>query len=131
LARWTNRRRIHPPTGLSSGGGVVSSCCSGGGVGVVLSFGGGGGGGHTPDPVTGGPWSASLAPDLGARVPVCLPSTPTWILVVRLGAILSGESSTGLTSTGSSSSCSSATVTPSPPSLELGNESSVCLVATG
>jgi hypothetical protein len=110
---------------------VVSSCCSGGGVGVVLSFGGGGGSSHTPDLVTGGPWSASLAPDLGARVLVCLPSKPTWILVVRLGAGLSGESSTGLTSTGSSSSSSSAMVTPSPPSLELSNESSVCLVATG
>jgi hypothetical protein len=53
---------------------VFSSCCSGrsggggGGVGVVVMLDGGGGSGQTSDPVTSDPRSASLAPDLGARV---------------------------------------------------------------
>jgi hypothetical protein len=108
---------------------VVSSCCSGG-VGVVVSLDGGDGSGHTMDLVTGNPPSSSLAPDLGARVLVGLPYGPTWILVVRLGASLGGESSTSMISMGSSSSSSSIAATPSPPSLGLDDESFVHLVAT-
>jgi hypothetical protein len=112
---------------------VVGSSCDGGGcsrVAVVeaLFDSGGGGGGHTKDPVTGAPLSGSLVPDLGARVPVGLPSTPTWILVMRLGAGLGGESSTGMIFMGSSSS---AAATPFPPSLGLDDEISVRLDATG
>jgi hypothetical protein len=61
--------------GLSSGGSVVfSSCCSGGGgVGVMAMVSGGGCGGQTSNPVSIDSWSASLAPDLGARVLVGLP----------------------------------------------------------
>jgi hypothetical protein len=66
-------------------------------------------------------------PDLGTRVPVGLLCAPIYILVVHLGAGLGGESSTGLTSTGSSSTM----VTPSPPSLKLSAESTVCLIANG
>jgi hypothetical protein len=116
---------------------VVPSCCSGGGGGgggigvMVLLDSGGGGGGHTSDPVMGDYPSGSLASDLGARVPVGHPCAPTQILAVRLGADLSGESSTGMISTRSSPSSSSAMMTPSPPSLGLGDESSVLLVATG
>jgi hypothetical protein len=100
-------------------------------VGVMVSLGGGGGGGHTSDLDTGDHQSTSLTSDLGARVPVGLPCTPTWILVMCLGAGLGGEPSTGMISTGSSSSSSSATATPSPPSLKLGNESSILLITTG
>jgi hypothetical protein len=96
-----------------------------------VSLHGGGGGGHTSDSVTGEPRSASLASDLGARVLVSLPCAPTWILTVRLGARLSGESSTGMTSTGSSSSSSSITTTPSPLSLRHGDESFIRLIAIG
>jgi hypothetical protein len=125
-----------PPTRLSSGGGVVfSSCCSGGdgcsGVGVMATLGSGGGGGQTSDPVTGDPRSASLASDLGARVSVGLHLGSTRILAVHLGVGLDGELSTGLISTGSSSSSSSTTVTPSPPSLKLGDEGIIHLGATG
>jgi hypothetical protein len=108
--------------GLRSGGDVVAA---------VGSSCNGGGGGHTLDPVMGDPWSASLASDLNARVPMGVPCTPTWILAVLLGAGLGGESSTDVTSTGSSSSSSSAMVTPSPSFLGLSDESSICLGATG
>jgi hypothetical protein len=94
-------------------------------------LGGGCGNSHTSDPVTGDPRSASHVPDLGARVPVGPPCVPTWIIVLRLSVSLGGESSTGMTSTGSPSSSSSGTATPYPPSLRLGDESSVCLGATG
>jgi hypothetical protein len=147
LARWANQLRIWPPTGLRSGRGVVvvvDSCCSGGGcveveaslsggsyVEVKASLGGGDGSGHTMDPVMGDPQSGSLAPDLGARVLVCLPCAPTWILAVCLGVDLGGESSTDMISMGSSSSSSSTAVTPSPPSLGLGDERSIRLDAIG
>jgi hypothetical protein len=124
--------------GLCSGGSVVvavSSPCDGGksGWAAVIEgpLGGGGDGGHTANPVTGDLCSGSLATNLGARVLVGHPCAPTWILTMRLGAGLSGELSTGMISTGSSSSSSSETVTPSPPSLRLGDESSIYLNANG
>jgi hypothetical protein len=73
---------------------------------------GGGGGGHTVDPVTGDPPLSPLTPDLGARILVGLPCTPTWILAVCRGPGLSGESNTEKISLGSSSS----SAFPSPPS---------------
>jgi hypothetical protein len=133
--RWVNRHWIHPPTRLSSCGGVVfSSCCSGGGgVGFVVTIGsgGGGGGGQTLDPITVDPRSASLAPDLGARVPVGVPLGLIWILVICLYAGLSGELSTDITLMESSSSVSLATMTPSSPSLGLSDDNTVRLGATG
>jgi hypothetical protein len=120
------------PYGVSSDGNVVfSSCWSGGDVGVMVTFGGGGGGDQTLDPVTGDPRSASLVLDLGARVLVGLPLGPTRILAIHLGAGLSGESSIGMTYTGSSSSSSSVTATSSPPSFELSDECTVHLDTTG
>jgi hypothetical protein len=98
---------------------------------VKASLGGGDGSGHTMDPVMGDPRSGSLAPDLGTRVSVCLPCAPMWILAVCLGADLGGESSTDMNSMGSSSSSSSTAVTPSPPSLGLGDERSIRLDAIG
>jgi hypothetical protein len=121
-----------PPTGLSSGDDVVfSSCCSDGGVGVMVTLGDGSGDGQNSDPVIGDPRSISLAPDLGARVPVGLPLRLTQILTVYLGAVLGGESSIGMTSMGSSSSSSSTMATHSPSSLRLGDEGIVHLGATG
>jgi hypothetical protein len=118
--------------GLSSDGSVVFSSCCSGGVGVVVTLDGGGGGGQTLDLVMGDPRPASLALDLGARVLVGLPCTLTWILDVRLGAVLLDWGlSTNMTSTGSSLFASSAMVTPSPPSLKLGDEDTVHLGATG
>jgi hypothetical protein len=46
---------------------------------------GGSGGGKLGDPVMGGPYSGPLAPDLGARVPVGRPCSPTSILAVKQG----------------------------------------------
>jgi hypothetical protein len=105
----------------SCGGGVVLEApLDGGGGGVMvltaLLGGSGGGDGHTSDPVLGDPWSVSLALVHGARVPMGLPLGPIWILIVCLYASLGGESSTGMTSTGSSSSSSSVAVTYSAPS---------------
>jgi hypothetical protein len=127
--------------GLRSGGDsatVVGSCGGGGGSVMVLTAplgGSGGGDGHTSDPVPGDPWPASLALVHGARVLMGLPLGPIRILIVCLYASLGGESSTGMTSTGSSSSSSSVAVTyfapSSPPSLGLGDDNTVCLSATG
>jgi hypothetical protein len=116
---------------LQSGGDSVVVVGSYGG-GVVLKTplgGGGGGGGHTSDPVPGDPWPASLAPVHGARVLVGLPLGPLRIIVVCRYADLSGESRTGMTSTGSSSS-SSAVVTPSAPSLGSDDDNTDHLGAT-
>jgi hypothetical protein len=119
--------------GLRSGGSVVVSSCGGGGGGgcgfVVVEEplnGGGGGSGHTMDPVTGEPPppSSSLALDLGTRVPVCLPCGPTWILVVRLGAGLSGESSTGMISMGSSLTMVTLVLPPSDSMMRVSSASS-------
>jgi hypothetical protein len=121
-----------PPMGLRSGGSVVVSSCGGGGGGgsgfVVVEEplnGGGGGSGHTMDPVTGEPPpSSSLALDLGTRVLVCLPCGPTWILVVRLGAGLSGESSTGMISMGSSLTMVTLVLPPSDSMMRVSSASS-------
>jgi hypothetical protein len=99
---------------LDGGGGSVT--------GHMEPLGGdGGGGSHTSDPFSGDPWLASLAPFRSARVPVGLPLGPIWILAVCLYADLDGESSTGITSTGSPSSSTSA----------AGDDNIVCLSATG
>jgi hypothetical protein len=87
----------------------------GDGVVVMVSSSCSGGGGHTVNLVTGEPPSGSLAPDLGARVPVGLPCALTWIRVMCIGASLDGESSTGKILMGSSLSSSSSAF-PSPPS---------------
>jgi hypothetical protein len=126
-----------PPTWLSSGGSVVfSSCCSGGGgsggVGVMATVGGGGGGDQTSDLFLVDPRSASLALDLSTRVPVGLPLGLIQILAVYLYVGLGGESSTGITSTGSSSSSAVAapSLPSSAPSLGLSDENTICLGAT-
>jgi hypothetical protein len=135
--------------GLRSGGGslaVVGSCSGGavlevpldGGDGVVVTVSlGGGGGGHTANPDSGESGLASLAPILGARVPVGRPSGLIQIHVVYLYNDLGGvDSGIGMTSTDSSSlsttavmitSSSSSSVTPSP---SLGNVNIGCLCAT-
>jgi hypothetical protein len=77
---------------------------------------GDGGGGHTADPFTSGPPSGPLAPDLGTRVLMGCPSSPTWILAVSSGPGLDGEFSTEKILTGSSSPLSSSAL-PSLPSL--------------
>jgi hypothetical protein len=113
--------------GLQSGDDVVvavGSSCNGG-------FGGGGGGSHTMDPVTGDPPSGSLAPHLGDRVLMGLPCAPTSILAVCLGADLGGELSTGIIFVWSSSLSSLTAVTPSHPSLGLGDERFLRHNATG
>jgi hypothetical protein len=46
----------------------------------------GGGGGDVMRPVTGGPPLGPLGADLGARVPVGRPCSPTWIRVVKYPA---------------------------------------------
>jgi hypothetical protein len=120
---------------LDGGGGIV--------VMRMTLLGGGGGGGHTSDPVSGDPWPASLAPNLGSRVLVGLPLRPIRIHAVCLYTILGGDSSTNITLTGSLSSSSTAAATPSsppvvatpsspssPPSLELSDDNTVCLSAT-
>jgi hypothetical protein len=118
--------------GQRSGGGVVvvvAPSCGGGGNGWTEEVEAllGGGGGHTVDPVIGDPPpSGSLAPDLGARVPVGLPCDPTWIRVMCLGVGLSDESSIGKILMVSSSS----SVFPSPPSPCPGDENLKCLDAT-
>jgi hypothetical protein len=111
------------------GGAVVEAPLSGGGGAMVTAplVGGGGGGSHTTDPISGESQPASLAPVRGARGPVGRPRGPIRIRVVCLYIDrLGGDSSTGMTSTGSSSSSSSITVTsttsstsvtPSSPSL--------------
>jgi hypothetical protein len=88
--------------GLHSGGGslaAVGSCGGGavlevplnsGGVVVTVRLDGGGGGGHTTDSVSGESGLASLAPILGARVPVGRPCGPIHIRDICLYDGLSG-----------------------------------------
>jgi hypothetical protein len=139
--------------GLQSGGGslvAVGSCSGGtvlevpldggGGVVVTVPLGGGGGGdGHTADPDSRESRLVSLAPILGARVPVGQPYGLIRICVVCLYDGLSGvDSGTGMTLTDSSSlsttatmitSSSSSSVTPSSPSPSLGDVNTDCLCA--
>jgi hypothetical protein len=70
--------------GLRSVSGAVvelSSSCGSGGDWIeqdgAPSLDGGGGGDHTTDPVTGGPPSGPLVPDLHPRVSVGRPCSPT------------------------------------------------------
>jgi hypothetical protein len=72
---------------------------------VTGPLGGDGAGGcHTADPVSGESGPTSLAPTLGARVPVGRPRGPIRIRVVCLYDVLGGvDSDTGMTSIGSSS----------------------------
>jgi hypothetical protein len=55
--------------------------------------GGGGGGGHMIDPTSGDSRLTSLAPSLGARVPVGRPHGPIWICAVYLYDDLGGVDS--------------------------------------
>jgi hypothetical protein len=57
--------------GLQSVGGTMGR--------LVYSCGGGGSGGEAMDAITSGPPSGFLGPDLGARVLVGRPCSPTWI----------------------------------------------------
>jgi hypothetical protein len=101
---------------------VLESPLDGGGGMVVTGSlgGGGGGGGHTADPTSGEFGSASLAPSLGARVPVGRPHGLIQIHVVGLYDDLGGvDSGTGMTSTGSSSLSMTATTTTSSSSSSL------------
>jgi hypothetical protein len=68
-----------PAAAGSCGGGAVLESPLNGGGGVVVTSplrGGGGGSGHTTDPASGESMPASLAPSLGARVPVGRPHGP-------------------------------------------------------
>jgi hypothetical protein len=113
--------------GLRSGGGslaAVGSCGGGavlevpldGGGGMVatvpLGGSGGGGGSHTADPDSKESGLASLAPILGARVPVGQPRGLIRIHAICLYDSLGGvDSGTGMTSTGSSSLSTTTTMT--------------------
>jgi hypothetical protein len=139
---------------LISGGAVLESPLDGGGGVVVIGplEGSGGGGGHTADPTSGEFGLASLAPSLGARVPVGRPCGPIRIRVVFLYGDLGGvDSGTRMTPTGlsslstmattttsssssslaASSSSSSSSTTSSSPSPSLGDENTGCHCATG
>jgi hypothetical protein len=120
--------------GSCSGGTVLEAPLIDGGGSVAVRtaplVGSGGGGGHISHPVSVDSRSASLGPDLGARVLVGLPLGLIRILTICLYASLGGESCTSITSTGSSSSSSLTTATPSSPSLGLGDDNTVRLSAT-
>jgi hypothetical protein len=121
------------------GGAVLEASLDGGGGAVVTGLLGGGGGGHTSYPVSGEIRQASLAPVCSARVPMGRPHGSIQIRVVCLYAGRGDvESGTDMTSIGSSSSSATATsttssssVTPSSPSLILGDDNTGCLCATG
>jgi hypothetical protein len=101
----------------SCGGGAVleSPLDSVGGVVVASPLGcGGGGGGHTADLASGVSEPASLAPSLGARVPVGRPRGPIQIHAIYLYDDLGGvDSGTRMTSTDSSSLSTTTTTTSS------------------
>jgi hypothetical protein len=99
-----------------------------------------GGGGHTLYRVSGEIWPASLAPVCDARVSMGRPLGPIQIRAVYLYVGLGGDADTGMTLTVSLSSSSSVTatsttssavVTPSSPSLGLGDDNTELLSATG
>jgi hypothetical protein len=140
--------------GLQSGGGSLAAAVScggsavlevpldgGGGVVVTVLLGGGGGGGHTADPDSRESGLASLAPILGARVPMGRPRGSIRIRAVCLYGGLNGmDSGTGMTLIVSSSlsttattttSSSSSSVTPSSPPPSPGDVNTGCLCATG
>jgi hypothetical protein len=95
---------------------VLESPLNGGG-GVVVTGplrGGGGVSGHTADPTSRDSEPASLAPSLGARVPVGRPRGSIRICVVFLYNDLGGMNpGTGMTLTGSSSLSTTTTMTTS------------------
>jgi hypothetical protein len=113
----------------------------GGGMVVTVPLYGGGDGGHTIDPVSGESGLASLAPILGARVPVGRSRGLIRICVVCLYNGLGGvDSGTEMTLTASSSlstmatmtrSSSPSSVTQSSPSPSPGDVNTCCLCATG
>jgi hypothetical protein len=112
--------------GSCGGSAVLESPLDGGGGMVVAGplGGGGGGGGHTTDLTSREFEPASLAPSLGARVPVGRPRGPIQIRAICLYIDLGGvDSGTEMTSIGSSSLSTTTMMTTSSSSLMTSSSS--------